>query len=260
MQNLLTLILALTVAAPFPAPAPHTLTVFAAASLQEAFTALGDTLEHQRPGLKVVFNFSGSQTLALQIQQGAPADVFASADDHWMSLVKDSGHVSGTPRVFAHNQLVVIVPVSNPGHVDRLSDLGRPGLKLVLAAEGVPAGKYARTVMANLARLPGFGRDFATRVNANIVSNEENVKSVVTKVRLREADAGVVYGTDITPDVAEDVRTLGIPPEANVTADYPIAVLTHAPDSADARAFVDLVLSAKGQRVLASRGFTPVSR
>lgn len=260
MQNFLTLILALTLAAPVPAPAPRTLTVFAAASLQEAFTALGDTLEHQRPGLKVVFNFSGSQTLALQIQQGAPADAFASADDRWMSLVNDSGHVSGTPQVFAHNQLVVIVPASNPGHVDRLSDLGRPGLKLVLAAEAVPAGTYARTVMANLARLPGFGADFATRVTANIVSNEENVKSVVTKVRLREADAGVVYGTDVTPDVAEDVRTLGIPPEANVTTDYPIAVLTHAPDSADARAFVDLVLSAKGQRVLASRGFTPVSR
>lgn len=256
MQNPLTLILALTLAA----PVPHTLTVFAAASLQEAFTALGDTLEHQRPGLKVIFNFSGSQTLALQVQQGAPADVFASADDHWMNLVKDSGHVAGTPHVFAHNQLVVIVPVSNPGHVDRLSDLGRPGLKLVLAAEAVPAGKYARTVMTNLARLPGFGADFATRVNANIVSNEENVKSVVTKVRLREADAGVVYGTDVTPDVAEDVRTLGIPPEANVTADYPIAVLAHAPDSADAQAFVNLVLSPKGQRVLASRGFTPVSR
>lgn len=259
MRNLLALILALALRT-HGDPAPRTLTVLAAASLQEAFTALGDTLERQRPDLKVTFNFAGSQTLALQIQQGAPADVFASADDRWMTVVKDSGHVSGAPQIFAHNQLVVIVPVSNPGHVDRLSDLGRPGLKLVFAAEAVPAGKYARTVMTNLAKLPGFGADFAMRVNANIASNEENVKAVLTKVRLREADAGVVYGTDVTADVAEEVRTLGIPPGANVTADYPIAVLTHAPDPDDAQAFVNLVLSPKGQRVLASRGFTPVSR
>lgn len=259
MRNALMMILAL-VLGPHPAPAPRTLTVLAAASLQEAFTALGDMLEQQRPGLKVAFNFAGSQTLALQIQQGAPADVFASADEYWMTVVKDSGHLAGAPRVFAHNQLVVIVPASNPGHIERLSDLGRPGLKLVFAADPVPAGQYARTMLGNLARLPGFGADFAARVNANVVSNEEDVKAVVTKVRLKEADGGVVYGTDVTPDVADDVRTLGIPPGANVIADYPIAVLAHAPDPDDARAFVDLVLSPTGQRALAARGFTPVSR
>jgi molybdate transport system substrate-binding protein len=241
-------------------PAPRTLTVFAAASLQEAFTALGDSLEHARPGLKVVINFSGSQTLALQIQQGAPADVFASADDRWMATVKDSGLVDGAPRVFAHNQLIVIVPASNPGHVAGLADLARPKLKLVLAAEAVPAGRYARTILANLAREPGFGAAFPARVIANVVSNEENVKSVVTKVRLGEADAGMVYGSDVTPDVAAEVRTIGIPPRANVVADYPIAVLSHAPDRDDAVAFVAMVLSPLGQRVLAARGFTPASR
>lgn len=239
------------------APAQRTLTVFAAASLQSAFTVLGDSLEHARPGLKVTFNFSGSQTLALQIQQGAPADVFASADDRWMTAVKDSGHVRGEPRVFAHNELVVIVPASNPGHVTELADLGKPKLKLVLAAEAVPAGHYARTVLDNLARLPGYGADFATRVNANVVSNEENVKAVVTKVRLGEADAGIVYGSDVTGAVASDLQTLGVPPSANVVADYPIAVLAHAPDRADAAAFVALVLSPLGQRVLGMRGFTP---
>ncbi|HEX4561378.1 MAG TPA: molybdate ABC transporter substrate-binding protein [Gemmatimonadales bacterium] len=243
----------------WPAPAPRTLTVFAAASLQGAFTALGDSLEHARPGLTVTFNFSGSQTLALQIQQGAPADVFASADDHWMTTVKDSGHVRGEPRVFAHNELIVIIPASNPGHVTELADLGRPKLKVVLAAEAVPAGRYARTVLANLAKLPGYGSDFDARVNANVVSNEENVKSVVTKVRLGEADAGMVYGSDVTRDVATDVQTLGIPAAANVIADYPIAVLAHAPDRDDALAFVELVLSPVGQRVLAARGFTPAS-
>ncbi|HYK12150.1 MAG TPA: molybdate ABC transporter substrate-binding protein [Gemmatimonadales bacterium] len=237
-------------------PVQRTLTVFAAASLQEPFSALGDSLEHARPGLKVVFNFSGSQTLALQIQQGAPADVFASADDRWMTTVKDSGHVRGTPRVFAHNQLVVIIPASNPGHIAELADLGRPKVKLVLAAEAVPAGKYARTVLANLSKKPGYGAAFAERVIANVVSNEENVKAVVTKVRLGEADAGIVYGSDATPDV----QTLGIPPDANAIADYPIAVLSRGPDREDAVAFVALVLSPKGQHVLSARGFTPAPR
>jgi molybdate transport system substrate-binding protein len=240
-------------------PPPRTLTVLAAASLQEAFTALGDSLQHRRPGLTVVFNFSGSQTLALQILQGAPADVFASADDRWMAVVRDSGFILGAPRTFAHNHLVVIVPASNPGHVTRLTDLGRPGVKLVLAADAVPAGRYARTVAANLAKGEEFGADFVTRFGRNIVSNEENVKSVVTKVRLGEADAGIVYGSDVTADVAADVRTIGIPPAANVLANYPIAVLAHAPDRDDAVAFVELALSAAGQRVLAARGFTTVS-
>lgn len=239
-------------------PAPRTLTVFAAASLQDAFTALGDSLEHAHPGLKVSFDFSGSQTLAFQIQQGAPADVFASADDRWMTAVKDSGRVRGEPRIFAHNALVVIVPASNPGHITELADLARPALKLVLAADAVPAGKYARVALANLSKLPGYGATFAEHVLANLVSNEENVKSVLAKVRLGEADAGIVYGSDVAQGAA-DLLTLGIPPGANVVADYPIAVLTHGPDPADAGTFVALVLSPVGQRVLASRGFTPVS-
>lgn len=239
-------------------PAQRTLTVFAAASLEDAFAVLGDSLEHAHPGLNVVFNFSGSQTLALQIQQGAPADVFASADDRWMTAIKDSGHVRGEPRIFAHNSLVVIVPASNPGHITELADLARPRLKLVLGAEAVPAGKYARIALRNLSKLPGYGTTFAQHVLANVVSNEESVKSVLAKVRLGEADAGMVYGSDVAPGAA-DLLTLGIPPDANVVADYPIAVLTHAPDHADAGRFVALVLSPVGQRVLASRGFTPVS-
>lgn len=249
-------VIALTLAQQ-PSPAPRTLTVFAAASLQGVFTALGDSLEHSRPGLKVVFSFSGSQALALQIQQGAHADVFASADDRSMAALKDSGHVRGEPRVFAHNQLIVIIPASNPGHVTELVDLARPKLKLVLAAEAVPAGRYAHAVLANLARMPGYGSDFAARVTANVVSNEENVKAVVAKVRLGEADAGIVYGSDVTREVATDVQTLGIPAAANVVADYPIAVLAHAPDRDDAAAFMALVLSRVGHRVLAAHGFTP---
>ena len=249
-----------TLALRFPgAPAPRTLTVFAAASLQDVFTALGDSLEHRRPGLHVAFNFSGSQLLALQLLQGAPADVFASADDRWMTVARDSGLLLGAPHTFAHNRLVVIVPSSNPGHVTSLKDLGRPGVKLVLAADAVPAGRYARTVAANLAKVRGFGADFVTRFDRNIVSNEDNVESVVTKVRLGEADAGIVYASDITEAVAEDIRTIGIPPRANVVADYPIAVLARTTQRDDAVAFVELVLSATGQRVLSARGFGPVA-
>jgi len=256
MRHAVAFLLALA-AGPRPARAPRTLTVFAAASLEEAFTALGDSLERARPGLQVLFNFAGSQALALQIALGAPADVFASADDRWMSTMKDSGFVSGAPAVFAHNQLIVIVPAANPGGVMRLADLARPGVKLVLAADAVPVGRYARMVFAKLGRSRGFGADFPARVAANVVSNEENVKAVVVKVRLAEADAGVVYGSDVTRAVAADVRTIAIPPAANVIADYPIAVLAHAPDPDDARAFVALVRSRTGQRVLAASGFTP---
>lgn len=240
-------------------PSPRTLTVFAAASLEGPFTALGDSLERARPGLKVQFSFAGSQTLALQIIQGAPADVFASADVRWMHVVRDSGAVAGTPRIFARNALIVIVPATNPGHVDRLSDLGRPGVKLVLAADAVPAGHYARSVTARLAKLRGFGPDFPARVRANVVSNEQDVEAVVTKVRLGEADAGIVYQSDVTEQVAADVRTIGIPPAANVTATYPMAVLARASDREDARAFLELVLSRSGQRVLAAHGFRTVS-
>jgi len=256
MRHFTTLLLAL--AAGSHASAPRTLTVFAAASLQDAFTALGDSLERARPGLTVACNFAGSQTLALQIAQGAPADVFASADERWMATMKDSGFVAGAPAVFAHNQLIVIVPAANRAHVMRLDDLARRGVKVVLAADAVPVGRYTRMALAKLARTPGFGADFPARVTANVVSDEESVKAVVTKVRLGEADAGVVYGSDVTPAVAADVRTIGIPPAANVIADYPIAVLARAPDPDDARAFVALVRSRTGQRVLAAAGFTPV--
>ncbi len=136
---------------------PRSLTVLGAASQTKALDEIADTLRRRLPDLHVEINYAGSQSLALQVQQGAVADVFASADDHWMSVVHDSGFVSGEPRVFVHNQLVVIVPKRNPGHLASLHDLARPGIKLVLADEAVPAGHhYARTAIANLGRLSGF--------------------------------------------------------------------------------------------------------
>ena len=238
---------------------PRTLTVFAAASLAEAFIELGHTLEAQKPGLTVRFNFAGSQQLATQIEQGAAAAVFASADERWMSYVAERHLLSGEPVVFARNRLAVIVPATNPARIHRLRDLARGGVKLVLAADAVPAGRYSRIVLQNLSRDPANGRDFATRVLHNVVSEEENVRSVVGKVQLGEADAGMVYRSDVTSSVARRIHVLEIPEAANVLASYPIALPKNSPSPQAAQAFVDLVLSPEGQKVLARRGLIPVS-
>jgi len=162
--------------------------------------------------------------------------------------------------VFARNRLVVIVPRSNPGRIDRLEHLARRGVKLVLGARAVPVGAYSRQVIENLAREPGFGEDFSRRVLANVVSEEENVKSVVAKVQLGEADAGMVYLSDLTPAVARRIRALPIPESSNVLATYPIAIMKGAKNAHAARAFMDLVLSREGQQILADHGLMPAVR
>jgi len=236
---------------PRPGP-PRTLTVFAAASLTRAFGQLADSLRQRMPGLVVTFNFAGSQQLALQIEQGAAADAFASADARWMAEIEAHGLVDGAPRIFAHNRLVVVTPAAAP--IARLADLARPGLKLVLAADAVPVGRYARQALASLGRMAGFPADFGPRALANVVSEEENVKAVLAKVQLGEADAGIVYVSDVTPEAARDVRRLDIPDAANVVADYPVAVLRGAREPEAARAFVALLLSASGRGVLRANG------
>jgi molybdate transport system substrate-binding protein len=239
---------------PSRVPASRTLTVFAAASLGDAFGDLGKLVERSRPGLSIRFNFAGSQQLAAQLELGAPADVFASADERWMRFALDRGLVAGVPKVFARNRLVVVVPTSNPGRIERLQDLARPGVKLVLAAEVVPAGRYSREVLARLGEAPGFPAGFTRDALANVVSNEENVKAVVARVQLGEADAGLAYRSDVTPAVVRRVRTFEIPADRNAVAEYPIAVLAASGNPADARAFVDAALGAEGQRVLERHG------
>jgi molybdate transport system substrate-binding protein len=236
---------------------PARLTVFAAASLKDAFTDLAQVLARRQPAISVRFNFAGSQQLALQLQQGARADVFASADQRWMEAVRDSGLVAGTPRVFARNRLVVVTPAANPGRVDRLEDLARRGLKLVLAAEAVPVGKYSREALSRLAGAPGFGADYPARVLRNVVSQEENVKAVVAKVQLGEADAGIVYVSDVARPSRRAVRVLEIPDQYNVVATYRIAVLRTAGQKVGAGAFVALLVAPEGQALLARHGFLP---
>ncbi len=236
----------------------RTLTVFAAASLIDAFKEIGADFEAAHPGVTVKFNFAGSQTLRAQLEQGAYADVFASANHTEIDTAVTDGLVaSGVAKDFLTNILIVILPPQNPAGVESLQDLARPGLKLVLADETVPAGKYSRQVLTNINQDPSYGADYASKVLANVVSSETDVKQVVTKVQLGEADAGIVYLSDST--AAPSLKTIAIPSQFNVVARYPIAPLlaSHFPDTANA--FVAFVLSSGGQDVLKKWGFSPVN-
>ena len=215
--------------------------VFAAASLTAAFTELGQTYTSANGGAKVIFNFAGTQALATQIRQGAPADVFASADLPNMDKVKD---LVGPPQSFASNRLQIVVEKGDPRGIRSLVDLARPGVKVVLAAEEVPAGKYARQLLDRAG------------VGVTPVSLEDNVKAVVTKVSLGEADAGIVYVTDVAAG-GDKIEGVDIPRDQNVTATYPIATVKATKAQDKAQAFLDLVLSDQGQQVLQKYGFLP---
>jgi molybdate transport system substrate-binding protein len=220
---------------------PNEIKVFAAASLTAAFTKIGEDFTAANGGTKVTFNFAGSQALATQIRQSAPADVFASADTTNMDKVKD---LVGTPQNLASNLLAIVVEKGNPKGVKGLHDLANSDLKVVLAAEEVPAGKYAKQILDKAG------------VKLTPVSQEDNVKAVVTKVSLGEADAGIVYVTDVTAG-GDRVEGVDIPEDQNVTAIYPIATVKATKAQDKAQAFMDLVLSGQGQQVLEQYGFLP---
>lgn len=236
------------------APKPRTLIVFAAASLTEAFTEIGTSFEASNPGATVTFNFAGSQALRTQIEEGAPADVFVSASQTEMeTLVAGRQVTPGTSQSFLTNKLVVILPAENAAGLEMLEDLTRPGVKLVLAAEEVPVGRYSRQALEQMNS--SFGSGFSDRVLANVVSNEDNVRQVVAKVLLGEADAGIVYTSDAV--AAPELRTIEIPAELNVVAEYPIATLAQSEHADLANAFIAFVLSADGQAILQKWGFSP---
>ena len=224
------------------------LTVSAASSLTDAFTEIGDAFEAANPGTTVSFNFGPSDGLATQINEGAPVDAFASASPTWMDSVQDDGPGVTGRADFAQNRLAIIVPIDNPAGIENLNDLTEDHVQLVLAAEGVPAGDYAREIFQNA------GISEATL--ANVVSNEEDVKAVITKVISGDADAGIGYVTDVTPDVADQVTLIPIPDAVNVIATYPIAVVTGSQEADLAQGFVDYVLG-DGQQTLAEYGFLP---
>jgi molybdate transport system substrate-binding protein len=240
-------------------PDPVDLTVFAAASLTEPFGEIGKLFEADYPGVTVVFNFSGSQQLAQQINEGAPADVFASANNRQMGMVIQAGWiVSGTQRTFAQNRLMVIYPQDNPANLKELKDLAKPDLKLVLAAKEVPVGGYSLDFLDKAVADPAFGTTFKDDVLKNVVSYEDNVKAVLTKVVLGEADAGIVYSSDISGQDTGKVGWLDVPDALNVIATYPIALVKESENPVLAQAFIDWVLSQEGQNVLAKYSFIPV--
>jgi molybdate transport system substrate-binding protein len=238
-----------------PAPPTGELTVFAAASLTEPFTEMGRRLEATYPGLQILYNFGGSQTLRTQLELGARADVFASADAVQMDLARKSGVVQGESPIFVKNRLVVIVPRDNPGQVMAFRDLARPGLKLDLAAPKVPVGNYSRQALQKATA--EYGVEFAAGTLKNVVSEEENVKQVVTKVQLGEADAGIVYVSDVTPKVSNDVRMIPIPDAYNQIAAYPIALTQSVQNRVAAEVFINFVLSLEGQAALKAHNFIP---
>ena len=217
-------------------------TVFAAASLTAAFTEIGDAFMVENPDATVTFNFAASSELVTQIGEGAPADVFASADSSNMTKLTDAGNNRSESVVFATNLAEIIVGPGNPRGITGVADLANPDLIVVLCAPEVPCGKYASKVFEQAG------------VSVTPKSLEENVKAVVTKVTLGEADAGIVYLTDVTAagDKAEGVE---IPADINVVAEYPIAVTKDAPNAEGAQAFVDFVNGEQGRKILASYGF-----
>src|SRR5262245_4228751 len=232
----------------------ETLRVFAAASLTDAFQEIGKTYEKDHPGDSVELNFAGSQVLRTQIEQGAPADVFASADLVHADALKSGGQL-GAYQVFACNRLVVVVP-AHDAKVGRLQDLVRPGMKIVVAGATVPVGRYTTQVLSKVAAAGIFGDDFQTRVQANVASQETNVRAVLAKVTLGEADAGFVYATDAST-VPEKAHMLDIPERYNVVAEYPIGVVTKSAAPEKAKLFVALVLGQEGQAILRKYGFAP---
>lgn len=230
------------------------LVVFAAASLTDAFGEIGRAFEKSHPGVTVKFNFGGSQQLRTQIEQGMSADVFASANQKYMQELVAKGLVE-PPRDFTANTLTVIVPKNNPAGIKSAADLANKG-KLVLAAPDVPIGKYSRQALEKLATL--YGSDYPKQVEKRVVSQETTVRQVVAKVALGEADAGIVYVTDINSSYRDKLDTIPFPQEANVRATYPIAVVKDSKQAGLARELVNLILSPDGQKILAKYGFLPV--
>jgi molybdate transport system substrate-binding protein len=240
-------------------PTRDQITVFAAASLTEAFSELGRSFEAANPGASVVFNFAGSQQLAQQLAQGAPGDVFASANQTQMDAAIQAGRVEEDKvNELVSNQLVVIIPADNPAGINSLQDLARPGVKLILADSSVPAGQYSLAFLDKATQSADFEPGFKNSVLKNVVSYEENVRSVLSKVSLGEADAGVVYISDAVTDKEGKLAAIPIPETLNVPATYLIAPIDDSQAPELAMAFVTYALSPAGQTILEQYGFSAI--
>jgi molybdate transport system substrate-binding protein len=242
-----------------PSSAPSTaavdLTVYAAASLKKALTEIEVAYQAANPGTTLTISTDSSTALATKIEQGAPADVFLSADTKNPQSLVDKGLAVAPVTRFAGNHLTVIVPTDNPARIRTPSDLAKPGVKVIAAGDAVPITKYATQLIAKLAKAPGYPADFAATYAANIASREDNVAAVVSKIELGEGDAGIVYVTDAKNSTK--VTTIPVPDTANVPATYGGVVVKASQDTDAATAFLDWLAGPDGQAILASLGFLP---
>ena len=237
-----------------PPATTTTLTVYAAASLTGAFRDLAAAYSSQTPGMTITLSFDASSALRAQIEQGAPADVFASADTSNPKVLADQGLAASSPTVFAGNTLVVIVPASG-SKITSPMDLAAPGVRVVAAGDAVPITRYANQLLVKLAAQPGYPADFAARVGANVVSREDNARAVVTRIELGEGDAAIVYATDAR--ASSRVRAIDVPSAARVPATYAAVVVKSSRYQAAAAAFLAWIASPAGQAILARYGFLP---
>jgi len=229
------------------------LTVFAAASLTKVFPEIGAKFSQAHPGTTFKYSFGGTDTLAAQIQQGAPADVFAGASTKYGDELSSKGLID-TPQNFCTNTLVVVVPASNPAKIKSPKDLSQSGIKLVIGDASVPIGSYTREVLTNLDSIYGSG--YSDKVLANVVSEEPDVTSIISKVEAGEADAGFVYITDALA-AGSQVKAIMLPTAAQATAVYPIATVKSSKEATLAQQFVEFVLAPQAQSMLKEAGFGP---
>ena len=235
------------------ATSPLELTVYAAASLKGTLEQIAPAYALEMPGVTLTISTGASSALRTQIEQGASADVFLSADTQHPAALVEAGFAAGDARVFAANELTIIKPVDAPRIVD-LVDLADPGVKIVAAGDAVPITKYANQVVANLAALDGYPAGFADAYAANVVSREDDVRAVVAKIELGEGDAAIVYRTDAL--AADAIAVINVPDGANVLATYAGVVIKSSVHLAEATAFLDWLIRPEGQAILASLGFS----
>ena len=240
-----------------PSAEPVELTIYGAASLKGALEAAKAAYETANPGATVTLSTGSSAALETQIEQGAPADVFLSADTTNPKKLVDADLADGAAITFAANELTVIVPTANPAGITSPKDLARSGVKFIAAGDEVPITKYATQLIDNLAKEAGYTADFAAKYTANIASKEEDVKSVVAKIEIGEGDAGIVYVTDAK--ASTKVTTVDVPRSANVPATYAGVVVKASRNAAAAKAFLDWFAGPDGQAILSSFGFLPSS-
>jgi molybdate transport system substrate-binding protein len=240
-----------------PSAGPAALTIYGAASLQGVLAKVKTAYETANPGTTLTISTDSSATLETQIEQGAPADVFLSADTTNPKKLVDKGLAAGAAVTFAGNKLTVIVPTTNPAAIKTPADLAKTGVKVIAAGDAVPITKYATQLVTNLASEAGYPADFAAKYAANIASKEDNVKAIVAKIELGEGDAGIVYVTDAK--ASTKVTTIDVPATANVPATYAGVVVKASRNAAAAQAFLTWFAGPGGQAILSTFGFLPPS-